>query len=124
MYPPIAARSTASEAWHVARVSGGRGTPVASMAAPPTSASVNSNAMSYCEPTSSSTSRAVFMISGPMPSPGRRVILYDFAAADTANARRARTAGGLTRLPAVRRKEAPVDALRRKETGAEAAIMA
>jgi hypothetical protein len=52
------------------------------------------------------------------------VIAYDFAAADTANARRARTAGGLTRLPAARRKEAPVDALRRKETGAEAAIMA
>ena len=93
------------------------------MAAPPTSASVKSKLMSYCVPTSSSTSRAVFMISGPMPSPGSRVILYDFAAADTANARWARTAGRRACLPAARRKDAPVDALRRKETGAEAAIM-
>eukprot|EP00982_Pelagococcus_subviridis_P017298 31529-Pelagococcus_subviridis.AAC.20 len=75
LYPPIAARRTASEAWHVASVSGGRGIPVASIAAPPTSASVKSNAMSCWEPTSTRHVFATAMISGPMPSPGRSVML-------------------------------------------------
>jgi len=41
----MAARSTASPALQVSRVASGRGTPVASMAAPPTRASVNENSM-------------------------------------------------------------------------------
>lgn len=39
-YPPMAASSTASEALAVARVWSGRGTPVASIAAPPISSGV------------------------------------------------------------------------------------
>ena len=73
--PPTAASSTASDAFAASSVSCGSAVPVASMAAPPSSASVYSNATSYFAPSTSSTFTASAMISGPMPSPGSRQIL-------------------------------------------------
>lgn len=73
--PPTAASSTASEARAASSVAVGKGSPVASMAAPPMSASVYSKAVSYFAPTAFSTFTPSAMISGPMPSPANKQIL-------------------------------------------------
>mmetsp|Transcript_1316 Transcript_1316/g.3105 ORF Transcript_1316/g.3105 Transcript_1316/m.3105 type:complete len:206 (-) Transcript_1316:94-711(-) len=74
LYPPMAESSTASEALHIVMVSSGRGTPVASMAAPPMSASWNSRLCPSALTAALRTFTATSVISGPMPSPGSRVI--------------------------------------------------
>ena len=74
VYPPMAARSTASLCLHCDKVSSGRGCPVASMAAPPMSASVNSKCCCSALPAASRACRATLVISGPMPSPGSTVM--------------------------------------------------
>src|SRR5499427_8832043 len=58
-----------------ARVAGGRGSPVPSIAAPPMRAGSNSKATPVARPTTSSTLRASGVTSCPMPSPPRIAIL-------------------------------------------------
>lgn len=73
-HPPMAASRTASLCLHCDKVSSGRGCPVASMAAPPMSASVNSKCCCSALPAASRACRATLVISGPMPSPGSTVM--------------------------------------------------
>src|SRR5947209_7090950 len=68
--PPTAPSRTASASRQPAKVSSGRGLPVASMAAPPTRYSVNSKPS-----IARSTSTAEAMTSGPIPSPGSRAMV-------------------------------------------------
>src|SRR4051812_2955531 len=77
--PPTAPSSTASASRQPARVSSGRGDPVASIAAPPTKYSENVNPSSAL-----STSTAEATTSGPIPSPGRRAIRAVMAAGSLA----------------------------------------
>jgi hypothetical protein len=79
-HPPMAASSTESQDLHTSSVSAGSGDPVASMAAPPMSASRNSNSCPSALPAAVSTLSAAFMISGPMPSPGSTATLCAAAA--------------------------------------------
>ena len=65
----------ASDALQEAMVSSGRGEPVASMAAPPTSWLSFSKAMENFLAAASSTSIEASMTSGPMPSPASMLIL-------------------------------------------------
>src|SRR5215468_1242556 len=58
-----------------ARVAGGRGSPVPSIAAPPMRAGSNSKATPVARPTTSTTLRASGVTSCPMPSPPRIAIL-------------------------------------------------
>src|SRR5512132_2691401 len=74
--PPTAPNRIACEAWQRSSVRGGSGPPVASIAAPPTSASSNSNVAPARRATDFSTRTASGVTSWPMPSPGRTAILY------------------------------------------------
>ena len=67
--PPTAPSSTAALERQASIVRGGSGDPEASIAAPPTSASTNSNSRPSCRPSASSTRTASAVTSGPMPSP-------------------------------------------------------
>src|SRR5215510_9540241 len=73
--PPTEPKRMASLRSQRARVAGGRGSPVASMAAPPIRAGSNSKATPVARPTTSSTLRASGVTSCPMPSPPRIAIL-------------------------------------------------
>src|SRR3954447_22352166 len=77
--PPTAPRRMASASRHPARVSSGRGEPVASMAAPPIRDSENVNPSSALR-----TSTAEATTSGPIPSPGRRAMWALMAAGSLA----------------------------------------
>src|SRR3954468_14219684 len=79
--PPTAPRRMASASRHPARVSSGRGEPVASMAAPPIRYSENVNPSSALR-----TSTAEATTSGPIPSPGRRAMWALMAAGSVAAA--------------------------------------
>ena len=74
--PPTAARRTASEALAASSVASGSGSSVASIAAPPMRESAQLNSTPYFEPTAFRTFTPSAMISGPMPSPGKRQMLY------------------------------------------------
>ena len=69
--PPTAPRSTASACCASSSVAGGSAEPVASMAAPPMSASRVSNVCPPALATASRTATASVVTSGPIPSPGR-----------------------------------------------------
>ena len=66
---------TESEARHCWSDSSGKGSFTASMAAPPMRASVISSLKPHRLVRAARTSLVAVMISGPMPSPGRMVIL-------------------------------------------------
>jgi len=70
--PPTAPSSTASPARQAASDSSGSGSPVSSMAIPPTSASVKVNVWPKRAATASSTLRPSATTSGPMPSAGKK----------------------------------------------------
>src|SRR3569623_3577860 len=72
--PPTAPSSTASAARADACVAAGRAVPVASIAAPPISASRVSNWWPKRWATAARTFRASLVTSGPIPSPGRTVM--------------------------------------------------
>src|SRR5687767_1260150 len=74
--PPTAPNRIACAFLQRASVAGGSGPPVASIAAPPTSAVSNSNETPAPLPTVCSTRIASGVTSPPMPSPGRTAILY------------------------------------------------
>ena len=67
----MAAKSTASDSLQMRMVSSGRGLPVASVAAPPMRASVNSKLTPAAVPAWVRTALATCVISGPIPSPAR-----------------------------------------------------
>ena len=73
--PPTAPKNTASDARQASRVSSGYGSPTASIAAPPKSCSVNSSEKPWALAAPSSTRIAACVTSGPIPSPGRTVIV-------------------------------------------------
>src|SRR5262252_6834778 len=73
--PPTEPNRMASLRSQRARVAGGRGSPVPSIAAPPMRAGSNSKATPVARPTTSSTLRASGVTSCPMPSPPRIAIL-------------------------------------------------
>lgn len=66
----------ASASLHALSVSSDSGTPCASIDAPPKSCSVISSWSGVCLVITSSTRTAAEVTSGPIPSPGRTVILY------------------------------------------------
>src|SRR5206468_2887568 len=74
--PPTEPNRMASLRSQRARVAAGNGSPVASMAAPPTRADSNSKEAPEARPTTSSTLRASGITSCPIPSPGRTAILW------------------------------------------------
>ena len=74
--PPTAPRYTASAFWQASTVAAGRGSPVASMAAPPMRAGTKSNSWPNFLATASRTATPWATISGPMPSPGNRQIVF------------------------------------------------
>src|SRR5271170_7600839 len=78
--PPMAPSKTASDARHPASVSGGSGTPKLSIALPPNANSRNSKWWPNAEAQSSSSCTAALVTSGPMPSPGKRAIVFRNAA--------------------------------------------
>ena len=75
--PPTAPSRIACASLHAARVAGGSGSPVASIAAPPKSYACSSSLHEddFSE-TRWSTREACSTTSGPIPSPGRTAILY------------------------------------------------
>src|SRR4051794_29862559 len=77
--PPTAPRRMASASRQPARVSSGRGAPVASIAAPPIRYSEN-----VTPPSALRTSTAEATTSGPIPSPGRRAMWALMAAVSLA----------------------------------------
>jgi hypothetical protein len=76
LYPPIQANRTESEARHCCNVSSGKGSFFASIAAPPIRASFKSISKPQRLHKLERTSAVAEVISGPIPSPGRTVILY------------------------------------------------
>ena len=74
--PPTAPRYTASAFWQASTVAAGRGSPVASMAAPPMRAGTKSNSWPNFLATASRTATPWATISGPMPSPGNRQMVF------------------------------------------------
>ena len=70
-HPPIAASSTASDRRQASSVACGKGSPAASIAAPPISAVSKRKSTPSASPAAWRTSMATAEISGPMPSPGR-----------------------------------------------------
>ena len=69
--PPTAPSSTASAPRQASRVACGSASPVASMAAPPTSCSSQLSSNPNRSPAASTQRRATSQTSGPIPSPGR-----------------------------------------------------
>ena len=74
--PPTAPNSTASAAWHASIVSCGNGSPKASIAAPPAFFSIQLAVTPALAKAASTTARAEFVISSPMPSPAIRTICF------------------------------------------------
>src|SRR3990172_2991658 len=74
--PPTAPKRIACARRHSSSAPGASGAPVASIAAPPTSASSNSNPTPAALPTARRTRTASGVTSWPMPSPGRTAIRY------------------------------------------------
>ena len=74
--PPTAPRYTASAFRQASTVAAGRGSPVASMAAPPMRAGTKSNSWPNFLATASRTATPWATISGPMPSPGNRQMVF------------------------------------------------
>lgn len=112
-HPPMAASKTASARLHVSKVLFGKGVPVASVAAPPISASWKLKSAPSVFPAARNTSVATAVISGPIPSPASTATLCKVAQTTVAVAQGwdanpgcLRTANG-GRLASTSRGEAP-----------------